>query len=87
MNKYNEIHMQLLHAVTEHDRKQAGNRFHNPYALALYCAALERVDDKLKAGADLESTLYQEFNDRLLDVCLKAVGLPTQRQKTKAGAR
>lgn len=63
----------LIHAVTAYDRKQEGRRGYNRYALAQY---LDRVEDASKHGGTLRQALVANFNDRLLDVCLKAVGEP-----------
>jgi hypothetical protein len=71
------VHIKLAHAVTEYDRKQFGKRGYNPYALGQYLQAVANVDEDLAAGMDLRKAIVSNFNGRLLDRCLKAVGLET----------
>ena len=66
--------MKLSHAVTEYDRRQQGKRGYNVYALAQYLGAVNKVEDAVKSGKSLRAALVANFNGRLLDVCLKAVG-------------
>jgi hypothetical protein len=67
----------LIHAVTEYDSRRVNRKDYNHYALAQY---MIRVDECLEeyefSGADLGTVLKANFNDRLLDTLLKAVGLP-----------
>jgi len=70
------IHDTLLHALTEYDRKQSSKRGYNMYALPQYIGRLHDIDADLAQGADLRAALTAAFCGRLLDVCLKAVGLP-----------
>ena len=69
------LEIALQHAVTEYDRKQAGKRCWNPHALPLYLEAVERAVALVRAGKDVRSAIVANFNDRLLDRCLKAAGL------------
>ena len=68
------VHFQLSHAVTEYDRRRQGKRGYNVYALARYLGAVNEVEDAVRAGKSLRAALVANFNGRLLDVCLKAVG-------------
>ena len=68
------LHFKLSHAVTEYDRKQQGKRGYNVYALSHYLGAVNDVEDAVKSGKSLRSALVSNFNGRLLDACLKAVG-------------
>jgi hypothetical protein len=78
------IHFKLVHAVTEYDRKQSTRKHYNIYALAQYLQAIERVDSEIPAKG-LRAALTGNFNGRLLDVCLKAVGLPTSTVEEQRG--
>lgn len=70
-------HAKLLHKLTSIDRRAAKRPHHNPYALAHYCRALNNAQRHCDNGADLRVALLNCFNGRLLDHCLKAVGLET----------
>ena len=70
------IHAKLFNAVTEFDRKQAKKLFYNRYALGHYCAALERVNEAMDAGASLREAILANFLGRLLSAVLKAAGEP-----------
>lgn len=68
------IRDKLISALTQYDEKQSKRKFYNPHALGIY---FERVDDvmaDIERGATVRQALLAGFNDRLLDVCLKAVG-------------
>lgn len=66
----------LIHALTEYDRKQSKRRAYNPHALGIYFNRLDEVCADIDRGASVRQALLNGFNDRLLDVCLKAVGEP-----------
>jgi len=66
----------LIHAVTAYDRKQSTRRGYNPYALGQYFQRIDEVCLDIEAGAEPRAALMAGFNDRLLDVLLKAAGLP-----------
>jgi len=68
------ISLTLGRALTRYDAKQQGKRSYNPYALNLYLEAAERVEEAVNAGTPLRKALTDNFNDRLLDVVLKAMG-------------
>lgn len=69
------IQTRLVHSLTRYDRQQETRRGYNPYALGHYLARVDLVLSELANGADLRSTLVRNFNDRLLDVVLKACDL------------
>lgn len=76
----------LLHAVTQYDIKQSRKKYYNVYALAQYLMAVDRARDAMADdGLDLRAALVSCFNGRLLDVCLKAVGLPTSTRQEQFG--
>lgn len=79
------VHIRLAHAVTDYDRKQYGKRGYNPYALPQYLAAVASVDEELAKGVDLRKAIVSNFNGRLLDRCLKAVGLETSTVQEQRG--
>jgi len=63
-------------ALTEYDRKQSKKSCYNRYALGIYLRNLQQVADDVEAGASIARALYDNFNDRVLSACEKAVGLP-----------
>lgn len=65
---------ELLHTLTDYDRKQSTKRGYNHYALAIYMGALERVKEDVRSGRSLRQAIVDNFNDRLRDVLLRAVG-------------
>lgn len=71
-----EIRFRLTHALTEYDRKQSKKRFYNPYALGQYLLRLDSVCEDIEQGAEPRQAILAAFNDRLLDVCLRALKLP-----------
>lgn len=82
------IHDSLVHAVTEYDRKESTKRGYNRYALPQYIGRIQEIDEDLKNGADLRSALVAAFcGKRLLDSCLKAVGLPKSTDQDKDDGR
>ena len=70
------VHRKLVMALTEYDRKQAGKRGYNPYALGQYIARLHDIDADIENGAPVRDAIVAAFSGRLLDVCLRAVGEP-----------
>ncbi len=76
-----DLNTQLVHAVTEYDRREQrkaarhGYRF-NHYALAHYLGACADVAAEVKAGAPVRQALVSHFCGRLLDVVLRAAGEP-----------
>lgn len=78
-------HDKLIHALTDYDRKQSTKRGYNMYALSHYMEAVHNIDADLAAGADLRAALCAAFCGRLLDVCLKAVGLPKSVREEQMG--
>ena len=70
------LHDRLIHAVTEYDRKQSTKRGYNIYALGQCVGRVQEVTADIQAGADIRNAITAAFTGRLLDVCLKAAGLP-----------
>lgn len=67
-------HLKLLNAVTTYDEKQSRTKRYNPYALAQYIEALDNARQRMaKESITIRQVLLESFNDRLRDVCLKAV--------------
>lgn len=63
----------LIHAVTDYDRKQRNKAGYNPNALGQYFLAVDEAIAVSKRNKPLQEALADYFNDRLLDVCLKAI--------------
>lgn len=74
----------ILNAITEHDRKAAGKRGYNRFALAHYAGALDNVRRHCDAGRDLRDAVITCYLGRLCDKVLVALGLPVM---TEAEAR
>jgi len=71
------IRQKILNALTEFDRKASKRAGHNRYALGHYCKALQSVETDLAHGApSLRIAILVNFNDRLLDAVLRAIGEP-----------
>lgn len=68
------IKSQLIHAVTEYDRRASKRRGYNPYALGQYLARIDDVCADIARGASARKALCAGLSDRLLDHCLKAIG-------------
>lgn len=64
----------LISALTQYDEKQSKRKFYNPHALGIYFQRVDEVMADIERGATVRQALLAGFNDRLLDVCLKAVG-------------
>ena len=67
------IQARLIHAATAYDRRSAGSKWHNPYALAQYFTAIDRAMALIVAGIEPRKAVLRCFNDRLLDALLKAL--------------
>lgn len=81
-----DIRTALQHAVTQYDMKESRKKYYNIYALAQYLMAVDRARDAMaEDGLDLRAALVSCFNGRLLDRCLKAVGLPTSTRQEQFG--
>jgi hypothetical protein len=76
---------QLLHAVTEHDRKQSTRKGYNRYALAHYLAAVENVCNAVNCGSTRRDALVDNFCGRLLDICLKALNMDKSTREEQMG--
>lgn len=68
------IRDKLISALTQYDEKQSKRKFYNPHALGIYFERVDYVMADIERGATVRQALLAGFNDRLLDVCLKAVG-------------
>lgn len=64
----------LISAATQYDLKQSTKRGYNHYALGQYFERIDAVCLDIEAGAAPRAALLAAFNDRLLDVMLKAIG-------------
>jgi len=65
----------LIHAATQYDRRQSKKRCYNHYALAHYMLRIDDVmSDHEKTGRPIEDVPRENFNDRMLDALIKAVG-------------
>jgi len=71
-----EIRFKLRHALTAYDRRQSKRKYYNRYALGQYFQRMDSVCADIDKGASPRQALIRGFNDRLLDVCLKAIGEP-----------
>lgn len=78
-------HQKLISAVIKYDEKQSKKKYYNKFALPQYVARIQEISAELEKGADLRKSLVSGFNGRLLDVCLKAVGLPTSTKEEQRG--
>ena len=67
------MRQKLINALTDYDRKQSTRRGYNHHALALYFEALDEAMIEVDRGQSVEVALRNYFNDRVLEVCLKAV--------------
>ena len=75
-NLVDNARAKIVHALTAYDRRQAGHKGYNPYALGQYFQAVERTfeDEGVKAGEGLRGSILRNFCGKVADVCLKAVG-------------
>jgi hypothetical protein len=73
-----ELSSKLIHAVIQHDIRQNKRKGYNHNALAQYMMRVDEVVAEVERGKDIGRALRHAFNDRLLTVCLKAVGLPCE---------
>lgn len=71
-----DIRQTLVHAATEYDRTQLGKRSYNIYALSQYLGAVDRTMAEVDKGTPIRQALLNNFQGRLLDRLLKAVGEP-----------
>ena len=70
------IRFQLIHAVTDYDRRQSRRADYNRYALPQYCAAVNNIMTDLDSGADLRAAVCPALLGRLLSRALRELGLP-----------
>ncbi len=69
------IKQTLVSAVLAYDNKQSKRSGFNRFALPQYLARIDEVCDDIQQGANIREAITAAFTGRLLDVCLKAVGL------------
>lgn len=74
MKTYSEVKSILIQTLTNYDRKQSTKRGYNHYALGIYFQRVDEVCVDIEKGASPRQALLSGFSDRLLDVCLKAIG-------------
>ena len=64
----------LSSALIQYDEKERKKKYYNKNAIALYLQALDRAVDDVAAGHTIRRALCLNFNGRLLDILLKAIG-------------
>lgn len=64
------LHLKLVSALTDYDRRESKKKWYNPWALGQCFAALERAESE---GGDIREALERNFSGRLLDKVLKAL--------------
>ncbi len=82
-----EVRERLTHALTEWDRKQSTKRGYNPYALAQYLMAVDRVTNAMNCGVSVREALLDNFCDRLLNLCINTLNLDRATDAECRGAR
>lgn len=77
----------LVHAVTQHDIRQARGKRYNPYALAQYLGRVDDICKDITDGATPRAAIVAGMTGSLLACCLKAIGeaAPTRDELTGAG--
>jgi hypothetical protein len=70
------LHDQMVHAVTGYDRKQAGKRSYNRYALGRYLERVADIEADVGRGADVRKAIVAAFTGKLLDAVLRGIGQP-----------
>ncbi len=74
----NELqHARIFNRLCDYNRRAAKRKGYSPYAMAHYCKALTNTQQHCDNGADLRVALLNCFCGRLLNHCLKVVGLET----------
>lgn len=68
------IRQKLLHALTEHDRKESKKKGHNIHFLGVAIGRLDEIMPRIEQGENIRQVLLTSFNDRLLSRLLNAVG-------------
>lgn len=69
-----ELHFRLISAATAYDEKQSKKKYYNHYALGIYFQRIDDVCRDIEGGKSIRQALLDGFNDRFLDVMLKAAG-------------
>jgi hypothetical protein len=60
-----ELEQQFAHAVARYDRRSAGRKGYNPYALGLYLIKAEECAKAVEGGKPLRQAIDDCFGDRL----------------------
>ena len=79
------LRSQLVHAVTEYDRKQEGKRGYNRYAIGHYLRAVDGVMEEVGKGYSVRSAISNNFTGRLADYLLRTVGEAPQTREEQMG--
>lgn len=61
----------VAHALTRYDRKMSTRKYYNIYALPAYLGGVQKAS---RLPGTARECLCSVFNDRVLAVCLKAIG-------------
>ncbi|MBU1621878.1 MAG: hypothetical protein KJ604_20675 [Gammaproteobacteria bacterium] len=83
MNPHDRL--KLSSALTAYDIRQSKRKGYNRYAIGHYLKALEQTERAIDQGEDIRSALVANYCGRLLDVTLKAVGLPLSTRDEQRG--
>ena len=75
------LHVKLVNAVTEYDRRQAKKKFYNIHALAMYIGKIQDIEENLNKGMTIENALKQSFCGQLLRFIAKRIGADTSQFK------
>lgn len=79
-----DLNTQLVHTLTEYDRKQSNKASYNRYALGQYMQRVHEVMADIKRGADPAAAIEAGFNGPIVGKLLKAANL-TPSGKDKRG--
>lgn len=67
-------HARIVNGFTSFDRRASTRKGYNPYALAMYCAAIDNVKEYMAAGYTLRQAVIKSYLGRLCDAILKELG-------------
>lgn len=76
----------LIHAVTAYDRKESTKRGYNRNALGIYFNRIDDICADIDAGADPRQAIVAGLSGRLVDHCLRALGLGVASDAEAKGA-
>lgn len=71
--KTEELKAKLIHALTAYDRKQAGKRGYNHFALGQYFQRVDLICADVDNGATPRAAILAGFSGRLADVALRVI--------------